>query len=701
MIKMIKLNLREATTQAFINVRTFGNKIYQKVIFPYSKLLAGLAGFFFVLILAISKMYNYDQGTDVGLDADWFMALAYTWQHGQIIGRDIFFTYGPLTQVITYLFTLFNVTGSVFNSFALAFWGLMVVSLVSFCLAIALIKQIGWKYTLFLFLAFTILGLIEESFSYRVWLPVVFAIGLAHTMARSAATRRLIWSGLTGLGIVLLQLFSSDTGIYSITASLITLLSFTLLAFFSRVLKITGLLRARSYLYMALCLAGGFTAGNLLVSLFFTLSSSNYGGFFDYQSTTIELIRGYNNTFGTEWLLPWTTTIIFTLVLIYTIWFVVIHLTRLKTEQAYLLSSLLVVGVFQLKSAIVRSADTGHFLLACQPLVFLFLLLGYDWLETGTQKFAWLEIVKRKFVWLGLVVLLVVSLPSTGLQSFEQLAQIAGGKISLSLKLKDSLTHQVPQANIVPAGLLEATDPSKDVLIFPYEYHIGIGLNKKIVNPSIQAYIAHTTLLQEKYVEDLDHQKGQFEVVYGIDKFVSLPIDSVDNITRSPVIFDYIYHNFRLKTPELYGKGFMLLTPTPTRSDLQNTSLPFTSSGSVGTSLRYKLNQAVSCSLLRLTTRVTYPIFSLIGRPNQFNIRVSWGSTVLKKTGVLALKTAEEFSTYVQLFDNNKLLKVFGNEPVQKTKIDNLLISPKPTGLFEVNPSSFELSKIECVNFDR
>lgn len=105
--------------------------------------------------------------------------------------------------------------------------------------------------------------------------------------------------------------------------------------------------------------------------------------------------------------------------------------------------------------------------------------------------------------------------------------------------------------------------------------------------------------------------------------------------------------------------------------------------------------------MMRLTPKIEYPITSLIGRPNNFLVEFWSDGKRFQKTGMVTIEPGKPFSTYISLVDATKFDSYFTNEQVQTKPVDSIQIKIQPTGLFGVNPDSVELTKLECINFQR
>src|SRR5437879_5742292 len=80
------------------------------------------------------------------LDASWLMGLATTFQQGVISGRDIHFTYGPLSQLLAAWGVSITGSGSAFDAYWMIVFLFMSFSVIVTSVVILLIDQLSWKH---------------------------------------------------------------------------------------------------------------------------------------------------------------------------------------------------------------------------------------------------------------------------------------------------------------------------------------------------------------------------------------------------------------------------------------------------------------------------------------------------------------------------------------------------------------------------
>ena len=128
--------------------------LYRHRLALVAKLLVILCGVVYAVIFAVASIPPIVIGRDgpPDLDSSWLVALASTWDQGQISGRDFQFPYGPLMQSIAWAPTQLSSSGSpvlaysaILVTFVLVGWG-------TFSLTLIQIQRLNWKATLIAFI---------------------------------------------------------------------------------------------------------------------------------------------------------------------------------------------------------------------------------------------------------------------------------------------------------------------------------------------------------------------------------------------------------------------------------------------------------------------------------------------------------------------------------------------------------------------
>ena len=627
-------------------------------------------------------------GVDTGLDDSWIMSLPQTFQQGYISGRDFQFTYGPLWQFLCWLVAFGNNSKTSFDDYGLILLFFHIGGVPFIGLLVGLIKQVTWKYALFFFTFLTILHVRLFFVPLKCILGILVCLLLSRVLERVSLKERLIGSGIVGFCCFLGQLLILDLGVFTLASCLGILLIYSVLPRFSKRVNKVDLLSSKSYLQMFGVLLGVFLVSNLLISFIFLLTSPNYPTLFHYQVQSWETLRGYSFTMGLlEWGLPLSNTVLFILIIIYTIALSIYLWWKLPTKESYFIACVLPFCLVSIRGGTVRS-EAGHIIISLLPLIILLALLGADWLKKGQLSLHWCTAV----------LLLLIAFPGSNFQAFNQLMTWAEGKSSLSTKLTTLTTRQTPPSKIVTAEMIAALDPDKTTLSFPSDNYIPIGLNQKIIAPVLQTYAAFTPTLQEAYVDQLERHKSSLQVIYGMDGIATGGLEGVPAISRVPYIFEYLYRNFEAKYPKLMDRGYLILKPRSSSVSLEGESLVFENKVS---SKEFKLAKPATCSIVRLQLKINYPITINFGRPTHLKLSFFDSGKLLTQANIVPLEPGKEFSTYFSLMDADQFQNIFiTGTSVQSKQWDSLTFEPIANAFLDVSPSSVVVNKLECMEFN-
>ncbi|MCL5273660.1 MAG: hypothetical protein M1434_02805 [Chloroflexi bacterium] len=479
-----------------------------------------------------------------------------------------------------------------------------------------------------------------------------------------------------------------ELGLYTITGASIVLVAHAVAARYPRLLKRQDLLPPGSVLTMLIVIVGAFIAGNILIGAIFILTAAHPIGLFDYQRYSLEIVRGFNSHEGLSWELASVPSIVLLLIVGYVWGYVIVNLRKLQGVEDYTVIALTVYGSIQLKWGMVRS-DIGHIVVAFIPLIIVFLMLGKGWLRRENIS----------VVWVTLLAALIVTYPLTSMGPFKQVQGWLQGTRSLRTQAARLMPQPTDPRSFLPPGLADDEAVSLAPLVnFPNENELGLTLGRPMVVPILSILEVHSNELARLYIDRLQQQGNKLEVMYGLDNVVSYAIDGVQNISRAPLVWEFLYRNFELKSLRAYGNGFYILKRRSKSIDINATPLAFTVTRPDSSTLLLKLGYPASCSLVRIGATVSYPLTSFLGRPNTLNLQFRSGQQTVKQTGMVAVETTMPFSTYVSLMDDDRFYTVFGAGKSQTKQWDSLQVMAKKTDILGVSPDRLEVDKIECVN---
>lgn len=590
--------------------------------------------------------------SEIGIDTSWVVALPEMLHQHEISGRDFHFTYGPLAQVLAYAGASLHAPWSANDSLPLILLSFYAASVFLFAAILLLLRPMRWKHCVLIYVAVAALNLFSEPTAFRPLAIVLCAVLFVHAIHSNSLSRIVAWSALTGAACFASQLLTFELGPYAVATIAIA--------------GIAIAIRQKLWTRLKLCLGvvlGVYLLANIGIDLVFSFSSSSYA-FFDYQRYALETIRGFAFSQSLPWELGVAPTLGLFVVGLFSIR-VMFAIDR-KEGESDLFLVLLVCAFIELKSLTLRS-DIGHITQSFSPLLLVFILGGAVYLTR------WKASKTAPLLWFTAFVILWISWPWAGNYFAADLYHAVTDKPAIS---KLAAIRRVRSEPIADA----ATNP---VLAFPYQNYVPIAMQRPLVAPILMSYNAATEALQQFYVESLGREP-ELAVVYGVDNIASKAIDDVQAVTRTPLIFDYLYQHFRLQGRAAFADGYYVLN-RDTESPRQL----------IGTDV--KQSGAAACNLLRLTLQMDYSVRRHIGRPTPIQLLFSKDGKPFLKTTVVALKANEPFSTYISLIPPDHFHELFGSGPIPPTEWDKIDVSPRPSDWLGVAPSRVDIRRIECL----
>ncbi|MFQ3683983.1 hypothetical protein [Roseiflexus sp.] len=633
------------------------------------------------------------------LDMGWFLGLQEQLQQGRLLGRDLYFTYGPLAQIIASFGSLLRSDPSPVVGYATTMFVIELASQLVFASALMILREVRPLALVFVCTAYILLG--SRGFpSLRAQMLVFSSVVLAVSLTAPQRVRR-FYAVIIGMLWFVGQCLTTDTAIYALATASLFLGMMMMIALRPRwfALNSVALLRPRDYLEMLIIVLFSFMLCNLILEIYFQATQPYYG-LFDNIRYNLAIVSGYARTMT----VPWSADSLESATLFMLMFFNAVSvflITRISSSIRFIHSSivLLIAGVVFFRGAITRS-DEGHIFDASDILLFLFLVLVISFsVETSLWRDGSRQ-VQRRLRLFGLILLvLLASWWRVNTYVFRNLIDIMTGQVSLREKVEQIWSTRADIEALAPSSLREALDDNKQVVNFPYANYIGMALGKPTLAPILQSYAALNEQLQRLYVDRLRAAQSQVEVIYAIEGVSNgAAIDNVQYASRLPVIVEYLIEHFHLKYDRVFSDGLYVLAPREAPIELLRRDVAFelVRSSDVITITA----DSQMCAFLEMDLMIDYPVISLAGRPRALIATfIDNGKTVLT-TRLVAIEEGRPFATLVYLGQPHGFSRVFADEYHQDMVgvFDTVVIGLEPASLFSVSPSRVAVGGLRCVN---
>jgi len=627
----------------------------------------------FSLMWIVVSVMRVPSGTgtfsEIGPDGSWALSLAAMWEQGEISGRDFYFTYGPVSQALARFGQWMHRSQSAYDSLPLILLSFHLACIVLLAVFLLWIRRLNWRHTLFIYAAATFLNLFSEPTGFRVLILMLGAAAIVRTAAAGNVKQRRAWASVCGLLCLVAQLITVELSAYAV---FIVTASFLLLLF--RADK-------RSVAESLGIVLGIFTAGNLIIGF------ASWPAF-AYHFYALEMVRGYTYGMGSNWALgPWPTLAL-VFAGIYVLWAAGYLSRRSGVPDLALLLSLTFCAAASLKSALIRS-DLGHITQGLSPAVVLFLVLGLGWPIPRAMK----------TLWMTLFAALLLAWPWAGASAFLHFKSVFDGTVSLPAKVERILSACSKIEEAVPPELPLTVEHARNrpVLVFPYQNSIGIALQRPLVAPVLLAINAGTEALQKYYVDALDRAGPDTEIIYGVDTIGSSPIDSVQSISRTPLIFEYLWRSYELVPGQKSGTGFYLLKKRPRPKDLHIRELKFRTVHAGDKGIEAILDEPAACSTVRFDLKIRYPAARVLGRAAGLEVAFSRGGAAVLRSALVPIEISRVFSTDVSLAGPDHFIEIFGPAPPPGRIFDRVQFTPRPSDWLGWPPNQVDVVSIKCL----
>lgn len=629
-----------------------------------------------LLIVLVRSHEAIDPGANEGRPLS---GLATALQQRAISGRDFQSIYGPATQLLAWTATSVTV-----NRSALGAYGMITFF---FCSATALIvaamlligDRFSWQQCAVFYAFAILLNLFFDVFDIRTGLLLLNAVVAYRIIAADTDARQIAWATASGLLCFVAQLVTVESGICAAIVIVCTLIAGSILT-----RSVTVLIAVQVFI-------GTIALANLGLVAVFKITSSSYGLLFDYHNYSLELLRGFHNSMGVLWGLSMAKTAVLVLVALYVIGMCAAAVWRSDPREASLLVSLAFAALVWLETALVRS-DIPQIVVAFTPvIVILSLLSKMEWTSPA-----------RRVAWSAAAVAALVVWPSLNLTAWPGLLRVIRGETTPRGAISAIYATKRPpdaglRASLAAPDLAGRRDIS--ILEFPSDNYGSVGPRRRFFAPVLESYAASTEPLERYYVRALDsRRRAGLEIIYGPDKGALLPGDNIQAITRTPVIFEYLYKHFELTGNEEHGDGRYILRPRLQPQEVSTEPFQFSTPQQSPDSGILRLDAPSACGLVLLELRIDYAKNPHIFRPGGIELTFTNKDQLVWQGSIKPLAPNETFVTYVSPLPPARFHQVFSQGPVQAVQWDKIQYHASGTDALGSRATFIHLGDIQCVD---
>jgi hypothetical protein len=616
------------------------------------------------------------------LEGSSLMGLVASFQQGAISGRDFQSTYGPVMQFVASLATEVTATNSPLDAYGMIVFFLCASTAILVAIVLLLSGQISWQQSAVFYGLAIFLNLFFDVLDVRIALLLLNAVFAYRTIAAETMRRQTAWATATGLLCFVSQLVSLELGICAAITVVCALAAGSIL------------IRHAVVLLGIEVFVATLAAANLGLVILFRLTSSSYGLLFDYHNYSLEILRGYHNTMGVPWALPLPHTLGLVIVGLYVLAACLAAIRRVKPLEASFIAALGFAALIWLKTASIRS-DVAHIVGAFTPMIFLLsLLVRVEWRS-----------VRRRVAWGLAVAGLLLVWPSLNLSGWMDLGKIIRAEVPAHVALRELYAEPNPlkaslRSSLMTPDLADRRDVP--VLPFPYDNYVAAGLGRPFFAPVLESYAASTASLERYYIQALDRRRRVgIDVIYGQDTTLVPPVAGVQAITRTPVIFEYLYTHFDLLRDDGRAGSQHILLPRSEPREFTVEPLLFSIPQRVVDSGIVRLNAPSSCGLIRVQMRIDYMKNPYIFRPGGVDLSLADGERVIWTGSIRPLETNQSFVTYISPLPAGIFHRVFGRSSVPAATWDRLEYRFSPVGMSGAPARRIEIENLQCIDSQR
>jgi hypothetical protein len=637
------------------------------------------------------------------IDSSWALQIAFNSHHGVWLGRDVWFTYGPLFEwILGSCAWLHGWSVGAFFKYGCWLAGSFIIAATWLVSVLLLRGQPAWKRVFYIFA-------LVVFWMYWDVRPLTDVLLFAVSVHECERLRRARIGWLRGLCFALLLslafLISADTGAYSWAAFLIVSLSWRYwgrseAGYYRRVLR------------FAIGISAAVVVWTFLIGIVLT---GTFG--LDFWKTNIAILEGYRWAMSCPMQAALSARFFVVLGIVLVV-FVLgwawrdAHSRTLARHPAYIVSAML-FSVVMLQSSLVR-ADLWHVFFGLFPGVMLAggVLMGADTDSRGT---AWQHIP------------VLAALALTALFS-----PAPNPRFVPSILAQNVALYRLPALQTCPPGRSYLDDacfldadydrihtvanyiethsaPTDWVAVFPYQNIYGIAANRRVAGGILQNYQATGDYLTARQIAGLEAESPPL-AVYSVDGMGSGGIDLVPNLTRSPQVWLYLHSRYEAATEP--SPGVLILRRNLSRQQrwtMQSVDLKILQ-GARNAPIRWNtlLQVATGISwpgdadLLKLTVEVQYPVWWHLLKPRHLQVGLRFADGSEKKVFAIAVPNRPS-DILIYPWSDSDLGNYFSTDESAwrigkpRTALQSLWIMPYGRDVFSVDPTRIRVDRLQAV----
>jgi len=604
------------------------------------------------------------------------VGLARYLQDGGISGRDFQSTFGPGSQLLAWLATSLTKSGSSLDAYGMITFFFCALSAILIGMFLVLCDRVSWQDSVVVYAFCFMLNLFFGLLDLQTVLVLLNAAFAHRITAAETMRQRVIWATSTGLLCFASQLVAFQLGIYAVVVIVLALIGGAILT------------RNASIILGMEIFVATLAVTNIMLVVFFKLTSGNYGLMFDYLNYSLEILRGNHNSMGILWQLPFRSTVVLIVAASYLVARSILVARNSDALGAALIASLILTAVIWMTTAF-TSSDIPNIISAFTPLVVVLALLATNEFQSKVWLSGWaLTVGALLFIW-----------PSFNLSAPADIFEVVHGNVPILTAIENLHAPKASFEANVPAHLTSTERSNVAVLSFPSDNQIGAGIRGSFFAPVLESYTASTSWLEQYYIQALDRQRqAGLEIIYGPDTGAVTYTGGALAITRTPDIFEYLYRHFELAGNEDHEDGHYKLRELSQPRDVAIESLPFSVPHQVAESGILKLNAPSNCGVVRIRLQIDYTKNTLIFRPSGIELSLSDGDRVVWQGSIMPLEPNHSFLTYVSPLPREGFHNVFGQGPVDSVKWDKVEYRSLPADVLGSKASRIRIETMQCLD---